>query len=342
MDLQAVLKHQFFGIKKQLAFLEDFYVLINDGIPPNRAIDMMVAATKGLTREVAAHISQKIGEGSPLADGMQEWFAPSIVEIIRVGETGGALAQTMQSAIKALSQHSVAIGALVGAVSYPLMVLAMASYLMVYLNGAVFNQFRAIKPESDWPPAGQQFVEIATFVQSWWWAVILGVVLLIAFMRYLLINYTGTLRATLDRYPPFNLYKRLIAAQFLETIGLLVENGIVFKSALKVMQYNASPYLSTHLLSMELLLSTGKNNIADVLATGLISTDDLMRLRVMAEVKGFEHGLIRMGIRGGESTIATLKLIARVIGGIFLAADGFLIMIVVQGVYMTGMAMGSA
>ena len=164
---------------------------------------------------------------------------------------------------------------------------------------------------------------------------------LLAYM-YLLINYTGTLRATLDRYPPFNLYKRLIAAQFLETIGLLVENGIVFKSALKVMQYNASPYLSTHLLSMELLLSTGKNNIADVLATGLISTDDLMRLRVMAEVKGFEHGLIRMGIRGGESTIATLKLIARVIGGIFLAADGFLIMIVVQGVYMTGMAMGSA
>ena len=221
MDLQAVLKHQFFGIKKQLAFLEDFYVLINDGIPPNRAIDMMVAATKGLTREVAAHISQKIGEGSPLADGMQEWFAPSIVEIIRVGETGGALAQTMQSAIKALSQHSVAIGALVGAVSYPLMVLAMASYLMVYLNGAVFNQFRAIKPESDWPPAGQQFVEIATFVQSWWWAVILGVVLLIAYSN---INSTSTLSAL------FFLLGLLASAQVISYPTIAESNSLTITS----------------------------------------------------------------------------------------------------------------
>src|ERR1700739_4653540 len=93
--IQQTIKHWQFSNKKQLAFLEDLYLLINDGIPANRAVEMMGQVTTGLTREVALSLSGKIGEGQPLADGMREWFSPNVVEIIRVGESGGALAQTM-------------------------------------------------------------------------------------------------------------------------------------------------------------------------------------------------------------------------------------------------------
>jgi hypothetical protein len=92
---------------------------------------------------------------------------------------------------------------------------------------------------------------------------------------------------------------------------------------------------------MEGLLARGKSNIADVLDTGLIDSQSLMRLRVMAEVKGFEHGLVRMGIRGTEDATTTLKIISKVIGGIFLAVGGILILMIVRGIFMTGMAMGS-
>lgn len=334
-------KHWQFGNKQQLGFLEDLYLLINDGIPANRAIDMMGQVTHGITRDVAIHISQKIGEGLPLAEGMRDWFSPNVTEIIRVGEAGGALAETMNSAIKALSQHGVAIGAFVGALAYPLLVISMACGIIVYLNGSVFNQFRAIKPDNLWPPAGQRLVLIAHFVKDWWWLTIIGVVLFIYLMGRVLKNYIGEFRPILDRYPPFSLYKKLVAAQFLETLGLLVANGVVFKSALRVMQYQATPYLGSHLITMEHLLSTGKSNIADVLSTGLIGEQDLMRLKVMAEVKGFEHGLVRMGIKGSEQATATLKLISRILGGIFLVIGGFLIICIMTGIYMTGMSMGT-
>src|SRR3990167_6869102 len=85
-----------FGNKAQLAFIEDLYLLINDGIPANRAIDMMAQISKGLPREVAFSLSQKIAQGQPLAEGMKEWFAPNVIEIVRVGEAGGALAQTLK------------------------------------------------------------------------------------------------------------------------------------------------------------------------------------------------------------------------------------------------------
>ena len=334
-------KHWRFGTKPQLAFLEDLYLLIDDGIPANRAVEMMAQITTGLTRDVATSLADKIAQGLPLADGMKEWFAMNVVEIIRVGEAGGALAQTMKSAINMLSQRGVAIGAFVGAVSYPLLVIGMACGVIVYMNNSVFVQFRMIKPIEQWPAAGQRLVEVAHLIESWWWLVILAIIALVIIFRRLMTNYIGELRPMLDGIPPFSFYRRFASARLLETLGLLVANGVVFKSAIRVMQYQANPYINSHLVMMEHLLSMGKTNIADVLATGLVADEDLMRLRVMAEVKGFEHGLVRMGLRGTEQATITLKFISRIVGGIFLMVGGLLIVMIIQGIYLTGMSMGA-
>ncbi len=331
-----------FGNKKQLAFLEDLYLLINDGIPANRAVEMMSQVTKGLTREVAHSLTEKIAEGQPLAEGMREWFSLNVVEIVRVGESGGALAQTMKSAINMLSQQGVAIGAFIAAVTYPLIVIGTACAVIIYLNNSVFVQFRMIKPMDQWPQAGRTLVGVAHIIESWWWVSIVAIVAISIILRRIMTSYTGILREQLDKVPPFSFYRRLTAARLLETLGLLVANGVVFKSAIKVMQYQANPYTLSHLSKMEHLLSMGKTNIADVLATGLVDDSDLMRLRVMAEVKGFEHGLIRMGIRGTEQATLTLKFIARIIGGLLLISGGALIILIIQGIYLTGMSMGTA
>lgn len=339
-DLANRFRHFRFSNKKQLAFLEDFYLLVNDGIPANRAIEMMAQVTTGLTHEVALSIAQKISEGKALAEGMRDWFSINVVEIVRVGEEGGALAQTLKSAINTLAQQGSSMGALISAISYPLMVIVMASAVIVYLNSSVFTQFRAIKPIEQWPEAGRQLVAVAEFIQGWWWLAILIILAIIFSLRRAMINYTGELRPLLDNFPPFNLYRQFAAAHLMETLGLLIANGVVFKNAIKIMQYNSNPYVTSHLVMMEHLLGMGKGNVADVLSTGLISPSDVLRLRVMAEVKGFEHGLIRMGVRGGEQTTATLKLISKIVGGMLLAAGALLIIIIIRGIYLTGMAMG--
>lgn len=339
--ISTAIKRMQFGNKAQLAFLEDLYLLINDGIPANRAVEMMGQVTKGLSKEVAESLTHGIAEGQPLAEGMRAWFSPNVVEIVRVGESGGALAQTLKSAINMLSQQGVAIGAFVGAVTYPLVVIAVACAVIIYLKSSVFVQFMMIKPIEQWPEAGQRLMFVAGIIQNWWWMTIVIVVAIGMIFKFLMANYVGELRPTLDKFPPFSFYRQLAAARLLETLGLLVANGVVFRAAIKVMQLQANPYMLSHLAKMEHLLSMGKTNIADVLETGLVDENDLMRLRVMAEVKGFEHGLIRMGIRGTERATSTLKFIAKIIGGMFLAVGGILIILIIQGIYMTGMSLGT-
>ncbi len=339
-SLQSI-KHWRFGSKAQLAFMEDLFVLINDGIPPNRAIDMMVQITRGLERDVALSISRKISEGRPLADGMREWFAMNTVEIIRVGEEGGALAETMRSAITTLKQRSGIFGSLIAALTYPLLVIIMACAVIVYLNNSVFIQFKAIKPIEQWPQAGRDLINVAHLIESWWWLVLIVIITVIIIMRRIMTSYVGEMRPVLDNIPPFSLYRNFAAARLMETMGLLVANGVVFKHAIKIMQHQANPYVVSHLMMMEYLLGIGKGNVADVLSTGLIEEKDVLRLRVMAEVKGFEHGLVRMGVAGSEQSAKTIQLIARVVGGILLSLGAALIIIIVRGIYLTGMSMGS-
>jgi len=329
-----------FGTKAQLAFLEDFYLLINDGIPANRAIEMMADATTGLTREVALSIGQKISEGQPLAEGMRDWFNINVVEVVRVGEQGGALVETVKSAVNTLGRSSGAMGSFIAAVAYPVIVIVMACGIILYLDKSVFVQFAAIKPVEQWPQAGRDLLATAAFIRYWWWICLLGAVIFVWVMMKIMSDYIGEFRPILDKIPPFSLYKKFVAARFMETIGLLVANGIVFKNALKVMQYRAVPYITSHLVNMEHLLSTGKGNIADILMTGLIEEKDVLRLRIMAEVKGFEHGLIRMGVRGAENSVKTLKTISKIVGGLLMVMGAYLIIVIIKGIYMTGMAMG--
>lgn len=336
-----ILKRMQFGSKAQLAFLEDLYTLVADGIPPSRAIAMMMQVSSGVGKEVAASIAAKISKGQGLADGMSGWFSVNIIEIIRVGEEGGALAQTMKSSISTLSQSSSTMGALVSAIIYPLLVIIMACAIILYLNGSVFEQFKGIKPIEQWPEAGKTFIAVAGVIQHWWWTVVVGFFAMVVIIKKIMTSYTGELRSLLDQVPPFIFYRRITAARFMETLGLLVSNGVVFKNALKVMQYQATPYLISHLMMMEHLLGMGKGNVSDVLSTGLIDEKDVLRLRIMAEVKGFEHGLVRMGAHGAEQVAKTLKVISKIIGGILMAVGAVLIITIIRGIFLTGMAMGS-
>jgi type II secretory pathway component PulF len=345
LTLQAKIGHKLkklqFGMKAQLAFLEDFSHLVEDGIPPNKAIEMLARASKGVSKEVAASIAANISTGKPLAEGMKEWFAFNVVEIIRIGEEGGALGETIQSAINMMSSRSSTIGAFTGAIAYPATVVLIACLVILYLNKSVFTQFLTIKPMEQWPEAGKRLVGVAHFIQSWWWAAIVIVIAFVIVLQLIMKNYVGVLRPALDKFFPFTMYKQFVASHVLETLGLLVANGVVFKSALIIMQHKVSPYLAMHLSRMEHLMGKGKGNIADVLDTGLINENDLMRLRILAEVKGFEHGLIRLGIRGTEQGMRTLKTIAKIIAGVLMIVGTSLIMVAINGVYQTGMAMGS-
>lgn len=325
-----------FTRSKQQAFLEDLNALVSDGVPANQAVGTLRAITEGVSQKVAQSILDSLSQGKLMADGMIDWFSRSIVEIIRAGELGGALEKTLSSAVNSFREKRSATAAFVNSLLYPLLVFVVACIVLVFLKNSVLMTFAQIKPLTTWPTIGQNLYLLASIAQKAWWALLLLVFAILIGLVKLLSDLTGNVRAQFDRAPIFSLYREIIAARFMETLGLLITNGVVLKNALSVMHRDASAYLSWHLLKMEYRLGAGKENVADVLDTDLIRHEDVLRLRVVAMSKGFDQALVSLGRQARVRNLKKVELLGKVLGGFFLILSALMAGIMVFGIYSVG------
>jgi type II secretory pathway component PulF len=335
-QLQLKLNQLSFDTKAQQAFLEDMASLIEDGVPLKQVLESFVAIHQGAPRQLAESMLSQLSQGYPIAEGMVGWYAPEIIEIIRAGEEGGILAQVLRTTAASLTQRESALNSVLNSMTYPLVVICGALAVSVFINHSIFSSFRSITPVREWPVGAQILTGIANFVQDWWWMLLATVFILIFLFIRFLKDYIGDLRPTLDNLPIWNIYRKLNAGRFMETLGLLIANGLVLKKALKILQNKASTYLASHLMVMERRLGAGQDNIADVLDTGLISAGDLSRLKLIAKSKGFEHALVRQGQRAQDEGTQSIKTSTKIFSGFLLALAAAFMIFMIVSVYSVG------
>lgn len=338
-NFSVALERFLFGAKEQQSYLEDLSTLVEDGVPANKAVEVLFRIGKGSLKTLSGQIMHRIAQGRPVADGLIGWMPQHIVELVRAGEQGGTLAENMRVAAETLGRKNDVVAALFASLTYPVVVLITGVGVMIYLKQSVFVQFEKIKPLSEWPEDGQRLMVMATFFENWWWALLIAIVAIIVIVSRILVTYTGVGRKYIDKTPLLGVYRSSTAARFMETLGLLIINGVVFKQALQILRLQASSYLGWHLSQMERRLARGSSNIADVLDTGLVVESDVVRLRAIAEAKGFEHALVRLGRYAAAKNVLLLTKVAKILGGILLATGGLLAMLMVFGIYNVGSAL---
>ena len=325
-----------FSRKQQLSFLEDLNSLVRDGVSVSQAIDTIREISTGITKQIATHISTYLAQGQLLADGMRNYFYQPIVEIIRAGENSGTLPSTLESAIQSLSRQSRAIFSFINSIAYPCAVIVLALAVTVFIKNSVLENFIKIKPIEQWPSVGRFLYDIALFAQHGWLFAILFLFLIIYLIQMLLRNFTRKSRHFLDNLPLLSLYRDTVAARFMETLGLLLSNGITIKQALSILQTNTTPYLSWHLMMMEFRLSGGLDNIADVLNTQLIRKSDLIRLRVVVKGKGFQYALVSLGRQAAQRANRLIAITGKIMGIMLLMIGAFLAATLILGIYTVG------
>ncbi|MFN7098431.1 MAG: type II secretion system F family protein, partial [Gammaproteobacteria bacterium] len=130
-----------FSTTEQQAFLEDLATLVDDGVPANKAVEVIGRVETGTKRNVADHISLKIAQGRGIADGMEGWFSPAVIELVKAGEQGGTLGQNIRMAAESMGKKSETFSSLASSLTYPLVVLIAGCSVLIYMNHTVFPQF---------------------------------------------------------------------------------------------------------------------------------------------------------------------------------------------------------
>ncbi|MBL8060277.1 MAG: type II secretion system F family protein [Chthonomonas sp.] len=226
-------------------FCRQFSTMVDAGVSLVRCLDVLGRQTQDpKLKKILVDLGERIESGETLSRSMQRHprtFNNLFIGLIRAGEIGGVLEETLQRLSHFLEKDVELRRKIKSAMTYPTLVLTAAICIVIFLVSWVVPQFAQlfldIGLKADEFPAMTKFlIDLsASFVKTWYlW--IGGVALIL--ITYKLIASTRFGRRVIDRaklYVPVfgKLHHMICMARFSRTMGTLLTSGVPILQAME-------------------------------------------------------------------------------------------------------------
>ncbi len=233
--------------------------------------------------------------------------------LVCVQEEGGDLPAALRDLARAVRLAADAWLALVSAAAAGVAAAAVAFVLLCaipYFSVPRLQQVFQAVPAEDYGRLTRALFALAQGLRQWlvlWLVLLLGLAWL---SLWSLPQYTGALRARLDRWLLWRLYRDFQAIRFLALLAVLVrQHGAAdtrLRRALAVQARHAAPWLHGHLLDMLGRIDAGQTG-PDIFGTGLLDQDTWWYMADMMDALGMEAGLGQVRQRIELSLLARVR-----------------------------------
>ena len=228
----------------QLAqFTHQLATLLGAGQPLDRALGILMELPEGeRAKKLIERVRDRVRGGTPLSQALDEEhgvFPKLYISLVRAGEAGGSLEDTLRRLAEYLERSQQLRGSIINALIYPafLMVGVLGSLLL--LLAYVVPQFVPIFQDMQVPiPLITQVVlAVGNTLQSWWWllliVLVMGVLVARARLRdpAMLLAWHARLLSLRVVGP---LLLKVQTARIARTLGTLLKNGVPLLSALTI------------------------------------------------------------------------------------------------------------
>ncbi|HEU4523289.1 MAG TPA: type II secretion system F family protein [Thermoanaerobaculia bacterium] len=224
-------------------FTRQFSVMIDAGLPLVQCLEILGSQQehKNFKRSLI-QIRQDVESGSSLADAMRKHpktFNDLFTNMVAAGEAGGIL-DTILQRLAAYIEKSVKLNSQVkSAMIYPVAVISIAVIVVAIILWKVIPVFASLFAGlgAELPMPTVIVIAISHFIGDWWWAMIIGGVLITFFLKRYHETYKGkrVLDGLLLKAPVFGILLRKIAvARFCRTLSTLTSSGVPILDGLQI------------------------------------------------------------------------------------------------------------
>ena len=232
-----------FAGERLVQFTQQLATLLGAGQPLDRALTILLDLPEDDTaRRTIADIRDAVRGGSALSTALERQhgtFSRLYVNMVRAGEAGGSLHETLQRLGDYLERSRALRGRVINALIYPAILLLMVSGSVLFLLGYVVPQFAAMYAslDAELPIFTRMVLGLGLFVRDWWFVlVIVPALLLWWFDRK---RRDPEFRVKFDEWllrQKFvgQLVARLETARLARTLGTLLRNGVPLLTALGI------------------------------------------------------------------------------------------------------------
>lgn len=224
-------------------FARQFSTMLDAGVSLIRCLDVLQAQTNNARlRKILMDLSARVESGESLSRSMARHpkaFSQLIIGLIRAGEVGGVLEESLQRIAGFLEKDVELRRKIRSALTYPVIVLLAAVGILIFLVSWLVPQFASLFKELDIKemPAPTQFlIDLSALFTQRWYVVIIAVVAVL--VAYKLFVSTRVGRRVADRVklriPVFGpLHHKIVMARFSRTMGTLLASGVPILQAME-------------------------------------------------------------------------------------------------------------
>lgn len=281
--------------KDVVVFARIFATMINAGLPLIQCLDLLAKQEQNKTfAKVINSIREDIEGGSTLTDALKKFpkiFDDLFVNLVAAGESGGILDVILQRLSGYMEKAMKLKGQVKGAMSYPIIVLVIATLIVAGLLIFVVPTFQKMFEGmgGSLPGPTQFLVNVSEAAQNYWLHTIIAVVAL----RYGLKRYYATEKGTLVidalilKAPIFGpLLKKVAVSKFSRTLSTMMQSGVPIIEGLGIVsRTSGNKIIENALMKTRQSISEGKT-IAEPLAETDIFPSMVVQMIAVGEATG--------------------------------------------------------
>jgi len=239
----ALLRRKPFDGGALVQFTQQLATLLGAGQPLDRALSILLELPEDeRTRRVITDIRDIVRGGAPLSTALERQhglFSRLYINMVRAGEAGGSLHDTLQRLSDYLERSAELKGRVINALIYPAILLAVVGGALLFLLGYVVPQFALMYESLDVAlPWFTQWVLTAGLVVREGWLIMIVVPAVAALVVERRLRQPATRLAVdgwlLQRKGIGPLLGKLETARLARTLGTLLRNGVPLLSGLGI------------------------------------------------------------------------------------------------------------
>lgn len=240
---RALFKPKPFAGQRLVQFTQQLATLLGAGQPLDRALTILLELPEDeAARRTVTDVRDAVRGGAALSTALERQhglFGKLYINMVRAGEAGGSLHDTLARLADYLERSSALRGRVINALIYPAILLVMVGLSLLFLLGFVVPQFAAMYDslDAELPLFSKIVIGLGVFVRDWW--VLFLVLPGVGLWWFDRKRRQPAFRAWLDDWLlrqklTGTLVAKIETARLARTLGTLLRNGVPLLTALGI------------------------------------------------------------------------------------------------------------
>jgi general secretion pathway protein F len=275
----SLFQHRRVGEKALLHFTQELSTLLGAGLPLDRSLSVLANLVEGPEfKKIVGRLLEEVRAGKALGSAMAEHsdvFPKLYVNMIRAGETGGVLDGVLRHLSEYLERSIALKEDIKSALTYPLVLAAVASLSLIFLFVYVIPKFAGIFKDVKHgiPLMAQLLIDLSNGLSQYGWLALVFVIVGATGFAFYIRSPEGRLqwdRWRINAWLIGDLVRQVEVARFARTLGALLKGGVPLLDALGTVQgVVGNRLIARAIAQVQVRVREGKGMVGPLTESGL-------------------------------------------------------------------------